>query len=815
MVNVGIVGTGVISHEHAAAIASSGGRLKLTAAADTAAERLSAFCDAACVGRRYGDAAELIADPEVGLVVIATPPSTHEALTLAALEAGKRVLCEKPLAHSLASAQRIAQADAQHPGKLSVGYQQRYHPAFRRLKRLAREGWLGDLRSAIVERHGAIPHAEHGKAGWWGAWRVAGGGVLVTQMIHELDLLIQVMGMPQSVSAIADTRFTGIESEDYLEARLTYADGRIVDCVGSVNSGTQGGGFLVEGSGGSATLAGDLDLFDPARQAAAERAARGWAQGAASAHTAFYLDIADAIERGAALPVPPSEAMASLQLCMAAYQSAITGRPAQLPLCGESLVWAGVSCDDWEARRCRRDAPSLFLTPPAIAKETMQGRLKREVKHRLAAAGVELPVVKAMIHKPPQVNGGPKTRVRAWPSRKTFGREEKRAVMRLMDREMLEGDQIRYAGDQEQAYCAEFCQQLGGGYADAVNAGTNAMYVALRALDLEPGSEVVCAPVTDAGCTMPIAVANLIPVVADAAPRSILPSVDQVGAVITERTSAIVVAHIAGHAVDLDPILALAAERGLPVIEDCAQAHGTLYKGRHVGTFGDIAAFSTMYLKNHATGGQGGVVYTRDPRHFVRIRQVADRGKPFGVLGPVGNVLASLNFNQDEISMAIGRVQLKKLAGQVESRRAFAASIDAGLRDLPEVSVIGDPPHSHSSYHFVMLRLDVDTLGCTVEEFVGSLAEDGIGGASPYKVYPTDGPWYRNAAVFGASGQPWSLRPEAPAPAPFALPNARECTRTMFRIDLHRPMGAAEARDVVKAVRKAVVWRRSKAPVGK
>ena len=131
---------------------------------------------------------------------------------------------------------------------------------------------------------------------------------------------------------------------------------------------------------------------------------------------------------------------------------------------------------------------------------------------------------------------------------------------------------------------------LEGGYAAAVNSGTNAVYVALRALDLEPGSEVIVPAITDAGGTMPVALQNCIPVPADCCPRSQNTSVEHIKEVLTDRTAAIVVAHLTGHPVDLDPILDLAEKRNIPVIEDCAQAHGALYKGRMVGTFGTISA---------------------------------------------------------------------------------------------------------------------------------------------------------------------------------------------------------------------------------
>lgn len=373
-----------------------------------------------------------------------------------------------------------------------------------------------------------------------------------------------------------------------------------------------------------------------------------------------------------------------------------------------------------------------------------------------------------------------------------------------MDREIRQGGAIVYGGVEERSYCQEFVRFLGGhGYADAVNSGTNAVYVALRALDLEPGSEVIVPPITDPGATMPIALMNCIAVPADSMVGSLNSSAEQIAKVITGRTAAILVAHIGGNPVDMDPILALAAERGIPVVEDCAQSHGSLYKGRPVGTLGAISAFSTMFGKQHSTGAQGGVVFTRDTLLFARVRQLADRGKPVGALGDPRNVVASLNFNQDEISMAIGRVQLGKLTAAITSRRAFVAAVEDGLRTVEGVKVVGDPPGCESSYWFLMLQFDPVRLRCDSERFAVALELEGIPSAhAGYPFYPTEQPWYRDAIVSGSSGLPWSLLGEKPLC--HELPNAHEANRTIVRIEIHEGLGSREARDLVTAVRKIV-----------
>jgi perosamine synthetase len=424
-------------------------------------------------------------------------------------------------------------------------------------------------------------------------------------------------------------------------------------------------------------------------------------------------------------------------------------------------------------------------------------------RRALSIANIEPAVVKALLRKPPPVHGGPRARRLPWPRRRHFDKREKRAVMQLLDREIRKGGAVIYGGPETKAYCQAFADYLGGGYAAAVNSGTNAIYVALRALDLEPGSEVVVPAITDPGGTMPVAMLGCIPTPADADCGFLNISAEQIKKVLTDRTSAIVVAHISGHPVDMDPVLGLAAERRIPVVEDCAQAHGALYKGRMVGSLGTISAFSTMFGKQHSTGAQGGVVFTKDTLLFARVRQVSDRGKPYGALGDPGNLVASLNFNQDEISMAIGRVQLDKLPGAIQRRRTFVSLVETGLHEVDGVSLVGDPPGCRGSYWFLTIRLDASKLVCDSQEFARALEEEGIGGVfAGYPHFPTDQPWHRDAVVFGKSGLPWSALTGYPKPQHFELPNAHQATREIVRVDVHESLGEGEARDLVAAVKK-------------
>ncbi len=265
------------------------------------------------------------------------------------------------------------------------------------------------------------------------------------------------------------------------------------------------------------------------------------------------------------------------------------------------------------------------------------------------------------VKKTSALYGGPPTRAKPFPSRGHIGAEEKAAVDALFDAAIASGVAPGYNGAEETAYCEDFTAFMGGGYVDAVSSGTAALYVALRALDLEPFTEVIVGAVTDPGGMMPIPLLNLVPMVADTAPGSYNTGPEQIAALITPLTRAIVVPHIAGEPADMVGIMKLARQHGLPIIEDCAQSHGACLNGRLVGTFGNIAAFSTMFGKHHSSGGQGGLVYTQNEALYQAIRRASDRGKPFFMSAGTTNVIASLNFNLNDLAAAIGRVQLRKL----------------------------------------------------------------------------------------------------------------------------------------------------------
>ncbi len=401
------------------------------------------------------------------------------------------------------------------------------------------------------------------------------------------------------------------------------------------------------------------------------------------------------------------------------------------------------------------------------------------------------------------MNAHSKIRSTPWPPRALLGEAEKKAVDALFDRAITSGQAFGYNGAEEEALCRQFAASMGGGYADGVNSGTSAVYVALRALDLEPFSEVIVSPITDPGGIMPIPLLNCIPVVADAAPGSFNTGPDQVAARITPRTRAILVAHVMGEPADMPGILRVARRRRIPVVEDCAQAHGATLNGRRVGTFGAVAAFSTMFGKHFCTGGQGGLVYTRSRALYERARRLADRGKPFFLPAGATNVAAALNLNLDELAAAIGRVQMKKLPGIVARRRRLAARIRAGLRGLKAVSFPETAPGAEPSYWFLRLRFHADAVPFDKAAYCRALAAEGLLLNPNYASLPATQAWFRDRKVFGSSGLPWSAPAYRGDPeARFDCPHARRAIADHFLLTLYESWGPAEAADIIAIFRK-------------
>lgn len=275
-----------------------------------------------------------------------------------------------------------------------------------------------------------------------------------------------------------------------------------------------------------------------------------------------------------------------------------------------------------------------------------------------------------------------------WPS---FSEEEATAVNTV-----LMSNKVNYWTGQE---CREFEREFAGfagtQYAIALANGTVALDLAFQALGVGVGDEVIVTSRTFLASVSSIVNSGAVPVFADVDQNSQNITAATIAAVITERTKAIVCVHLAGWPCDMDPIMALAAEHGLFVVEDCAQAHGAVYKGRPVGSMGHVGCWSFCQDKIMTTGGEGGMVTTNDRELWSKMWSYKDHGKSWEAVyereHPPGfrwlHESFGTNWRMMEMQAVIGRIQLKRMQQWHETRVNYANQIWSAARTLPGLRV--------------------------------------------------------------------------------------------------------------------------------
>ncbi len=255
-------------------------------------------------------------------------------------------------------------------------------------------------------------------------------------------------------------------------------------------------------------------------------------------------------------------------------------------------------------------------------------------------------------------------------------------------------------GSEVAALEEEFAEYCSAEHGIAVNTGTSALHLALLAAGIGPGDEVITVPFTFIATVAAIVYTGAKPVFVDIDPISYTIDVTQIEAAITERTKAILPVHLYGQAADMDPILKIAQRHNLIVIEDAAQAHRAEYKGRRVGSIGDIGCFSFYPGKNLGAYGEGGMVTTNNAEFDSTIRMLRDWGQE----RRYNHVLKGYNYRMDGIQGAILRIKLRYLDQWTEARRAHATQYDHLLKD----SMVKIPiamPYSYHVYHIYAVRV--------------------------------------------------------------------------------------------------------------
>jgi dTDP-4-amino-4,6-dideoxygalactose transaminase len=287
-----------------------------------------------------------------------------------------------------------------------------------------------------------------------------------------------------------------------------------------------------------------------------------------------------------------------------------------------------------------------------------------------------------------------------WPE---FDHEEIEAVTKVL----LSGRVNYWTGNEGRIFEKEFASFIGVEHAVATMNGTVALEAALFALGIGQGDEVIVTSRTFIASASCVVMRGAKPVFADVEPTSQNITAETIKRVITSRTKAIITVHLAGWPCEMDSIMTLARDRGLFVIEDCAQAHGASYKGRLVGSIGDIAAFSFCQDKIITTGGEGGMVTTNDHSLWSKVWSYKDHGKSYDA---VNNAIHEpgfkwlhesfgTNLRMTEIQAAIGRIQLSKLPRWLAARKRNADILTSKINKIESLRIPILPENIQHAYY--------------------------------------------------------------------------------------------------------------------
>ena len=364
---------------------------------------------------------------------------------------------------------------------------------------------------------------------------------------------------------------------------------------------------------------------------------------------------------------------------------------------------------------------------------------------------------------------------------------------------VLRSGQVNYwTGQEGRNFEDEYAAFVGTKYAVTLMNGSVALEAALVALGMAPGNEVIVTSRTFIASASCVIMRGGRPVMADVDPVSQNITAETIAAALSPRTKGIVVVHLAGWPCDMDPIINLAREKRLWVVEDCAQANGATYKGRQVGSMGDVAVFSFCQDKIITTGGEGGMITTNRHDTWEKIWSYKDHGKSFDAVyhrkHPLGfhwlHESFGTNWRMTEMQAAIGRMQLRKLPQWLTLRRRNAAVLTDGFSRIPGLCLTIPPQEVEHAYYKYYVFVEPEALKSdwSRDRIMNALMAEGIpcGSGICSEIY------LEKAFDQGA------LRPKE------RLPVAKQLGETSLMFMVHPTLSVDDMEDVVRAMDKVM-----------
>lgn len=334
-------------------------------------------------------------------------------------------------------------------------------------------------------------------------------------------------------------------------------------------------------------------------------------------------------------------------------------------------------------------------------------------------------------HFAPVVEGGPSDNLIKVPQAPLrWGKEELGQLEQMLTQSSL----FYWNGPQTNLMLERFKEVYPLQWAMGCSSGTSSIHIAVAAAGIGPGDEVIVPPITDMGTVIGILYQMGVPVFADLDPHTYNLDVNSVREKITSKTKAVIMVHLAGNPSGIEEIQTLCKEKGLILIEDCAQAWGAEFNGKPVGTFGDISCFSLNDFK-HIGAGDGGIVASSNPRFGPVLQKFGDKAydRTGGMRAP--DVLAP-NYRISEPQSAIAAAQMLKIRKIAEKRNALASRLSELLEGIPGITPHRVSAGAYTSSWFYLWRLDTSYFKCDRTKFVQAMIAEGIAGHAGYIAMP-------------------------------------------------------------------------------
>jgi len=345
--------------------------------------------------------------------------------------------------------------------------------------------------------------------------------------------------------------------------------------------------------------------------------------------------------------------------------------------------------------------------------------------------------------------------IKKFPPREALGRQEINSINHVINYYKKKKKDPGYQGYFENKLCERFCKMMGGGYADACSSGTAAAFIAISALNLKKGSEVLISPVTDSGPLNALIMLGLKPKLIDSAPNSYNVSVKGFLKRVGPKTKAAMIMHIGGETSQIYEICLEAKKRNIKIIEDCSQApfaksiwtkkNYSKCKNKYVGSFGDLSFFSTMFSKTISSCGSAGIVYTKKKNIYHNILAHADRGKQIwkknlNLKDPSKALYPALNFNTNEFSSAITLASLNRVNKTIKDRIKFLKIFNKYLK-TSKVCFIEYQNFDLFSPFYITICLNINLLKVDKIKFVNEIQKEGVPLLNSYGCVISQWPW--------------------------------------------------------------------------